>query len=197
MYLPHSPARAPAARLLLLGFVLLAGCGVGGGDGKLLSFVYRPDIQQGNVVEQAMLNRHSVGMSKSEVLDVMGTPLLIDPFHSNRWYYIYSLQGEGEDRRQRQVMLSFRGDRLSLVQGDVVAQLRPPPAMPDPAERVVGVPDAPDPGFLERLLGGGRRAPRTTLPEGVETIAEQARQEEVERGRTGDTSSSRDTSTTP
>ena len=52
--------------------------------------VYRIDIQQGNDVTQDMVNKLEAGMSKSQVAYIMGTPLLIDTFHPNRWDYIYS-----------------------------------------------------------------------------------------------------------
>ena len=114
--------------------------------------VYRIDIQQGNVVEQDMLNRLELGMDRGKVRFVMGTPLLIDPFNQDRWDYVYSLRrGSGEETHQR-VSLYFVDDRLARVEGDLASEAIPEAA----AERVqtrVKVPKRPAPeGFLERLM---------------------------------------------
>ena len=63
--------------------------------------VYRIDIQQGNQVTQEMLSKLEPGMTKSQVSFVMGTPMLIDVFHPNRWDYIYSFHPGNGTREQR------------------------------------------------------------------------------------------------
>lgn len=81
--------------------------------------VYRIDIQQGNNVDQEMINKLEPGMNKNQVAYVMGTPLLIDTFHPNRWDYLYSFQPGGEDREQRRITLYFNDDEtLSHIEGD-------------------------------------------------------------------------------
>lgn len=81
--------------------------------------VYRIDVQQGNNVDQDMLNKLEPGMTKSQVAYVMGTPLLIDTFHPNRWDYLYSYQPGGEEREQRRITLYFNDDEtLSHIEGD-------------------------------------------------------------------------------
>lgn len=81
--------------------------------------VYRIDIQQGNDVTQEMINQLEPGMTKSQVAYVMGTPLLIDTFHPNRWDYIFSYQPGGEDREQRRITLLFDEDeKLSHLEGN-------------------------------------------------------------------------------
>jgi outer membrane protein assembly factor BamE len=81
--------------------------------------VYRIDIQQGNSVTQAMVNELEPGMTKSQVAYVLGSPLLIDTFHPNRWDYIYTYQPGGGDREQRRVTLFFLDDdTLSHIEGD-------------------------------------------------------------------------------
>ena len=113
--------------------------------------VYRIDIQQGNVVEQQMLDRLEIGMERSKVRFIMGTPLLADPFNQDRWDYVYRLRrGSGEEVSQR-VSLYFADDRLARVEGDLAAEAIPEAT----AERVqtrVKVPRRqPAEGFLERL----------------------------------------------
>jgi len=81
--------------------------------------VYRIDIQQGNDVTQDMVNKLEAGMSKSQVAYIMGTPLLIDTFHPNRWDYIYSFHPGNGQREQRRITLFFTVEEtLSHIEGD-------------------------------------------------------------------------------
>src|SRR6056297_2661599 len=81
--------------------------------------VYRIDVQQGNSVTQDMINQLEPGMSKNQVAYVMGTPLLIDTCHPNRWDYIYSFQPGGEERQQRRLTLHFNeNETLNHIEGD-------------------------------------------------------------------------------
>jgi outer membrane protein assembly factor BamE len=81
--------------------------------------VYRIDIQQGNYVSQEMINKLEPGMSKGQVTYVMGSPLLIDTFHPNRWDYLYSFQPGNGDREQRRITLYFNDDEtLDHIEGN-------------------------------------------------------------------------------
>lgn len=80
--------------------------------------VYRIDIQQGNDVTQAMINKLKPEMTKNQVAYVMGTPLLIDVFHPDRWDYIYSFHPGNGQREQRRITLFFREDKLDRIEGD-------------------------------------------------------------------------------
>ncbi len=63
---------------------------------------YRPDIQQGNVVIESTLNQLKPGMSQEQVRFILGSPLLVDPFHADRWDYIYRYQtGKGQIENSR------------------------------------------------------------------------------------------------
>lgn len=84
-----------------------------------IPFVHRIDIEQGNIVTQDMLAQLEPGMDKSKVRFIMGTPLIVDTFHTNRWDYVYSLQEGGGARQQRRVSLYFENDKLLRVEGDV------------------------------------------------------------------------------
>ena len=66
---------------------------------------YRIDIQQGNVVTQEQLARVKPGMNRLQVRDVMGTPLLTDAFHTDRWDYIFTLRQSGRPLQRRNVVL--------------------------------------------------------------------------------------------
>ena len=80
--------------------------------------VYTIDVQQGNIVDQAMVDQLRPGMSKRQVLYIMGSPILKDVFHENRWEYLYSNQPGGEDRQQKKIVLYFEDDKIVGLQGD-------------------------------------------------------------------------------
>ena len=79
--------------------------------------VYTLDIQQGNMVDQDMIDQLKPNMTKRQVLYIMGSPMLIDAFHQKRWEYLYSKQ-VADVREQKRISLYFDGDILVGVQGD-------------------------------------------------------------------------------
>lgn len=81
---------------------------------------YKLDVQQGNVVNSKMLLQLRPGMTKSQVRFIMGTPLIQDSFHGNRWDYVYQLRESGKIIEQRRVILDFENELLKTVRGDVV-----------------------------------------------------------------------------
>lgn len=81
---------------------------------------YKIDIPQGNIIEQSAVDRLTEGMSKRQVQALLGTPLIVDPFHQNRWDYIYLFFPRGNENRaqKRRLSLYFTGDSLSRIDGD-------------------------------------------------------------------------------
>jgi outer membrane protein assembly factor BamE len=78
---------------------------------------YRPDIQQGNFVSQEMMAQLKEGMTQDQVRFLMGTPLLTDMFHEDRWDYIFRLQkGTGETISSR-VTIFFKDKRVARYEG--------------------------------------------------------------------------------
>ena len=102
--------------------------------------IYRPQIQQGNVVDQEQMNALKPGMTKRQVRYVLGSPMLTDVFHANRWDYAFT-QGKGSRPSEfRRVTVYFQDDRLARISGD----LRPQPIeerIEKPKEVIVTVPD--------------------------------------------------------
>lgn len=82
---------------------------------------YKLDVQQGNVVTSKMLLQLRPGMTKSQVRFIMGTPLVQDSFHGNRWDYVYQMREGGKVTEQRRVILDFESELLKKVRGDVIA----------------------------------------------------------------------------
>ncbi|EIC29109.1 MULTISPECIES: outer membrane protein assembly factor BamE [Methylomicrobium] len=107
-------------RKFLLYFTLLAGMAVASCSTVLnnLPGVYRVDVQQGNIVDQSMVDQLRPGMSKRQVLYIMGSPMLKESFRENRWEYLYSNQPGGEPRQQKRLILIFEGDSVVGLQGD-------------------------------------------------------------------------------
>jgi outer membrane protein assembly factor BamE len=100
-------------RLIPLFFLALAGC-------STLEFpwVYRIDVDQGNIIEQEMVDQLKPGMSRSQVQFVMGSALIADTFNDDRWDYIYTvLRGDGSRERKR-LSVFFENDRLVGLNGD-------------------------------------------------------------------------------
>jgi outer membrane protein assembly factor BamE len=78
---------------------------------------YRPDVQQGNFVSQEMLNQVKVGQTRDQIMFILGTPLLQDLFHKDRWEYpFYLARGNGELTTSR-VTLYFKDDKLERFDG--------------------------------------------------------------------------------
>ena len=107
--MPHRSLRAVGVLLL----VLIAGCE------SLLPSFYSVPIRQGNYLDQATVSQLRPGMTRQQVQRIMGTPLVADPFHQNRWDYYYSYRKDGKVIEQRHVALFFTGDTLDRVDGTV------------------------------------------------------------------------------
>ena len=137
-------------RSLFLPCLLLAGaCSYEGG--VKLPGVYRVDIQQGNVVDQQMLDRLEPGMDKYQVQFILGTPAIVDPFHTDQWEYLFTLSEDGDTRRQRHIRVHFEDGRLAWVDGDVETSAREDRG-PGRQARTVDVPLREEPGFFEKLI---------------------------------------------
>lgn len=80
---------------------------------------HKIDIQQGNYITQDMVSKLKSGMTRSQVRYILGTPLVADPFHSDRWDYVYQMQRKGETTEFRKIHLLFENDKLARIEGDV------------------------------------------------------------------------------
>ena len=81
--------------------------------------IYRPEVQQGNVVTQEMIDQLNIGMSRRQVRFVLGTPLIKDPFHQDRWDYYYSHLSRNKGSERRILSIFFKDDALVEIRGDV------------------------------------------------------------------------------
>jgi outer membrane protein assembly factor BamE len=142
----------PVKRMNLSRFasaVLLASIFSGCSSVPRLVTEYRIDVQQGNVVTQEMASQLRPGLSKDQVRFVLGTPMLIDMFHADRWDYVYRLQkGNSVAVDQRQMSVFFDpGGKLLRVEGDVeAAQSGEASVVPESRSRVIDLGSLPDDG---------------------------------------------------
>ena len=83
----------------------------------VLGFItpYHIDIVQGNVVTREQAERVRPGMSRAQVRDLLGSPLLTDIFHADRWDYLFTIRRQGQEPQRRAVMLRFDGDVLKSI----------------------------------------------------------------------------------
>lgn len=108
-------------KLVLLS-MLLASCS----DISLPSLTpYKMDIRQGNYITPEMREKLKLGMPKSQVRYLMGTPMIADAFHGNRWDYVYRLEQQGKLVEQQRLTLIFEGDYLLSIDDGKTVQTAP------------------------------------------------------------------------
>jgi len=105
---------------------------------------YRIDVRQGNVITQEMVAQLKPGLTKDQVKFILGSPLVVDMFHSDRWDYVYHFKpGKGELQNRRLTVI-FEDGKLARLAGDVVAGdgWLDGPQTTQPANRVIDIPPA-------------------------------------------------------
>lgn len=133
-------------RLLIvaLAAAAISGCGF-----------FRVEIQQGNYITADQVRKLEPGMNKREVRYIMGTPLIVDPFHAkSRWDYYYAFSPDlGSDFERRRVTLFFKDDALQRVSGDTDDTELAEAYEGTGGTRVHTPTEAADEGFFEEILG--------------------------------------------
>jgi outer membrane protein assembly factor BamE len=103
---------------------------------------YRINVRQGNYVDQAMVSQLRKGMSQDQVRFILGTPLLVDIFHADRWDYVYRFKLGSGEVQERRMAVFFVDGKLDHLDGDVVAGTAPEMAVAPPARVIdLGVAD--------------------------------------------------------
>lgn len=127
---------------------------------------HRIDIQQGNVITQDMLDKLQPGMTRSQVRFVLGTPLLVDLFRSDRWDYFYSLVKQGDRVEQRQLRVYFKDDRMLRYEGDIVSSkpTSESAAAGKPAAKPAPAAVAPAPAAVTPAAAAATPAPEPVKP---------------------------------
>lgn len=114
--------------------------------------IHKITIQQGNIINQAMVNKLRPGMKKRQVRFIMGSPMINDTFHTDRWDYVYRIhRSTHEPTEKTRVSLFFKQDALARIEGD----LRPMPV--DDIKKKTEVVEVPyqerNVGIFDKVLG--------------------------------------------
>ncbi|HEY9029604.1 MAG TPA: outer membrane protein assembly factor BamE, partial [Burkholderiaceae bacterium] len=103
---------------------------------------YKPDIVQGNVVTTEQIAQIKPGMTRVQVRDILGTPLITDPFHAQRWDYVFTMKRQGFEDQQRTFFVLFDNDAVQKVDS---------PALPSEDEFVAQISRKPLPTKTPKL----------------------------------------------
>jgi outer membrane protein assembly factor BamE len=112
-----SRALRTAVRTLPLAAALLGGCSFLPTADRVFGPItpYRIEIVQGNVITREQVAAIKPGMSRAQVRDILGSPLLADPFHADRWDYVFTMRRPGTPLQSRAVVVLFENDVLKSV----------------------------------------------------------------------------------
>jgi outer membrane protein assembly factor BamE len=96
----------------------LTACGTWTATDKVLGLVtpYKVEVVQGNVITKEQASLIKPGQSRAQVRDILGSPLLMDVFHADRWDYMFTIRRQGAEPQQRQVVVRFEGDTLKSIE---------------------------------------------------------------------------------
>jgi outer membrane protein assembly factor BamE len=104
--------KATLKRLSILTYVMvLAGCSFPG--------VHRVEVQQGNIMDAEMVSKLQLGMTKSQVRYIMGTPIIADTFNQDRWDYYYSNQTGNRLKKRESVTVFFINEKVSRIDNNL------------------------------------------------------------------------------
>ena len=143
----------------------LAACShTSGGRANPVNWItpYKIDVIQGNFVSKEQVEALKPGMTRDQVKDVLGTPLLASLFHADRWDYVFTLKRQGVESQSYKYTTFFKGDVLERFEGD---------AMPTEAEFILALASARRPGKVpvleatpEQLKAAEKPAPSPAAP---------------------------------
>jgi outer membrane protein assembly factor BamE len=111
------PSRCTTATFLAALGVAGAGCSVPQTDAFFAAITpYRVDVMQGNVVTKELAANVKPGMTREQVRDVLGAPLLTSAFHADRWDYVFTMRRQGVEPQRRSIVAYFKGDVLDRLE---------------------------------------------------------------------------------
>jgi outer membrane protein assembly factor BamE len=157
------PLRQSRLVLAVAAAALLAGCGAMDAGRRVTTALtpYRIEIVQGNFVSKEQVEALQKGMSRDQVRQILGTPLVTSVFHGERWDYVFTLKRQGVDPQQRRLTVFFQGESMDRVDGD---------PMPSESEFVAALDNRRKTGKVPRLEAteeelrsfDGKRTPAAT-----------------------------------
>ena len=78
---------------------------------------YKIEVQQGNYIDSSMISLLKLNMTRDQVVYILGTPLVIDPFNRDRWNYVYMEGQTGSTEKTRDITLIFKDEKLARIEG--------------------------------------------------------------------------------
>ncbi len=111
------PSRSRLAACTLVAAFAATGCGSLQSSDNFLGVVtpYRIEVVQGNVVTKEQAEAVKPGMSRTQVRDILGSPLLADAFHADRWDYVFTIRRQGAEPQLRRIVARFDGETLKSL----------------------------------------------------------------------------------
>jgi len=119
--MPASSSFAARAAFAAAGLAALSGCGTFDDASLRISGLvtpYKVEVVQGNFVSKEQVAALQAGMSRPQVRDVLGTPLVTSVFHADRWDYVFTLKRQGVAPQERKLTVFFKGNVFDHVEGD-------------------------------------------------------------------------------
>ncbi|MBK7531079.1 outer membrane protein assembly factor BamE [Piscinibacter sp.] len=170
------PSRSRLAACSLVAAIAATGCASLQSSDNFLGVVtpYRVEVVQGNVVTKEQAEAVKPGMSRTQVRDILGSPLLADAFHADRWDYVFTIRRQGAEPQLRRIVARFDGETLKSLdtsselpaERDFVASIdtfktsrqSPPLALTDEQVKALPVPPKP-PAAVSEPIGPTRSFP--------------------------------------
>jgi outer membrane protein assembly factor BamE len=99
---------------------MLAGCQSLKSSDSFLGLItpYRVEVVQGNVVTKEQFDAVKPGMNRAQLRDILGSPLLTDAFHQNRWDYVFTIRRQGAQPQHHAIVVLFDGDVMKSIDSD-------------------------------------------------------------------------------
>jgi outer membrane protein assembly factor BamE len=119
--MPAFPSRASRLACVAAACAVASGCGsFDGASQRIAGLVtpYRVEVVQGNFISKEQVEALKPGMSRQQVRDILGTPLVTSVFHGNRWDYVFTIRRKGVVSQERKLTAFFKGDLLDHFDSD-------------------------------------------------------------------------------
>ncbi len=107
----------------LMGGIVLSACGTfNNASNSVASIVtpYKVEVVQGNFVSKEQVDALRPGMSRAQVRDILGSPLVTSVFHADRWDYVFTIRRQGIEAQSRKLSVLFKGDDFDKAEGDTM-----------------------------------------------------------------------------
>jgi outer membrane protein assembly factor BamE len=106
-----------------LALAALAGCGSFDSSSRQVASIvspYKVEVVQGNFVSKEQVQALSPGMSRAQVREVLGSPLITSVLHADRWDYVFTIRRQGIEAQSRKLTVFFKGEDFEKVEGDTM-----------------------------------------------------------------------------